>query len=92
MPWYRKPSGDNGIYGWQTQLTVTGPYVNVTMFEDAGVDMPEEGASWDDWAEALRQVNLSYLTAGLAPIGLRIDGQVLLSWSKISQRRCTHPS
>tara|TARA_B100002019_G_C21210216_1_gene568983 strand:+ start:30 stop:1325 length:1296 start_codon:yes stop_codon:yes gene_type:complete len=67
LPWYRKPSGDNGIYGWQTQLTVTGPYVNVTMFEDAGVDMPEEGASWDDWAEALRQVKSELgLTAGLA--------------------------
>ena len=67
LPWYRKPSGDNGIYGWQTQLTVTGPYVNVTMFEDAGVDMPEEGASWDDWADALRVVKSELgLTAGLA--------------------------
>ena len=67
LPWYRKPSGDDGIYGWQTQLTVTGPYVNVTMFEDAGVDMPEEGATWDDWAEALRQVKSALgLTAGLA--------------------------
>ena len=67
LPWYRKPSGDNGIYGWQTQLTVTGPYVNVTMFEDAGVDMPEEGSTWDDWADALRQVKSELgLTAGLA--------------------------
>ncbi len=39
-----------------TQLTVTGPYVNVTMFDDAGVDMPEEGATWDDWMDALREV------------------------------------
>ena len=67
LPWYRKPSGDDGIYGWQTQLTVTGPYVNVTMFEDAGVDMPEEGATWDDWADALREVKSELgLTAGLA--------------------------
>ena len=43
LPWYVKPSWDNGIYVGQTQLAVTGPYVNVTMFEDAGVDMPEEG-------------------------------------------------
>ena len=67
LPWYRKPSGDNGIYGWQAQLTVTGPYVNVTMFEDAGVYMPEEGATWDDWADALRVVKSELgLTAGLA--------------------------
>ena len=67
LPWYRKPTGDDGIYGWQTQLTVTGPYVNVTMFEDAGVDMPEEGATWDDWADALREVKSELgLTAGLA--------------------------
>ena len=50
LPWFRAPGGeDQGIYGWMTQLTVTGPYVNVTMFDDAGVDMPGEGASWDDW-------------------------------------------
>ena len=39
-----------------TQLTVTGPYVNVTMFDDAGVDMPGEGATWDDWMAALAEV------------------------------------
>jgi len=40
LPWFRKPGGeDKGVYGWMTQLTVTGPYVNVTMFEDAGVEL-----------------------------------------------------
>lgn len=55
LPWYRagKPSG---IHGWQSQLTVTGPYVNKTLFEEAGVDLPEPGATWDDWAEATKQV------------------------------------
>ena len=37
------------------------------MFEDAGVDMPEEGATWDDWADALRVVKSELgLTSGLA--------------------------
>ncbi|MCG3268273.1 hypothetical protein [Yoonia sp. I 8.24] len=41
MPWFRTPGGeDAGIYSWMTQLTVTGPYVNVTPFEGAVVDMP----------------------------------------------------
>ena len=36
LPWYRAPGGeDQGIYAWPSQLTVTGPYVNVTMFDDA---------------------------------------------------------
>jgi ABC-type glycerol-3-phosphate transport system substrate-binding protein len=39
-----------------TQLTVTGPYVNKTLFEQAEVAMPGEGATWDDWAAAVNQV------------------------------------
>ena len=68
LPWFRAPGGeDQGIYGWMTQLTVTGPYVNVSMFDDAGVDMPGEGASWDDWAAALTEVKDALgITAGLA--------------------------
>ncbi|MEM6309491.1 MAG: extracellular solute-binding protein [Pseudomonadota bacterium] len=57
LPWMRAPGGeDKGVYGWLTSLTVTGPYVNVTMFEDAGVDLPGDGATWDDWMAALGEV------------------------------------
>ncbi|CUK27548.1 Maltose-binding periplasmic proteins/domains [Cognatishimia activa] len=68
LPWYRAAGGeDTGIYGWQTDLTVTGPYVNVTMFDDAGVDLPEAGATWGDWAAALAEVKDTLgLNAGLA--------------------------
>lgn len=68
LPWFRAPGGeDNGIYGWMTQLTVTGPYVNVSMFEDAGVEMPGDGATWLEWADALTEVKDTLgLTAGLA--------------------------
>ena len=68
LPWYRRPGGeDKGIYGWQMELTVTGPYVNVTMFDDAGVEMPGEGATWEDWASALMEVKETLgLDAGLA--------------------------
>ena len=67
LPWYRAAGGeDKGIYGWGTQLTVTGPYINVTMFDDAGVDIPGEGATWDDWAAAAKEVQDALgLTAGL---------------------------
>ena len=56
LPWTRGGSDDNGIYGLQDQLTVTGPYINVSLFEEAGVALPGEGASWDDWASAAAAV------------------------------------
>ena len=55
LPWYRAGAPD-GIYGFHAEMTVTGPYVNLTMFEEAGVEVPEPGATWDDWAEATQQV------------------------------------
>ncbi|MEN9060737.1 ABC transporter substrate-binding protein [Ponticoccus litoralis] len=55
LPWYRAGT-EGGIYGFHTEMTVTGPYVNLTMFEEAGVDLPEPGATWEDWAEAAQAV------------------------------------
>lgn len=56
LPWMRVGANDRGIYGWMTQLTVTGPFVNRTLFEQAGVAMPGAGATWDDWARAATEV------------------------------------
>lgn len=55
LPWYRA-GNPGGIYAFHTEMTVTGPYVNLTMFEEAGVDVPAPGATWDDWAEATAMV------------------------------------
>lgn len=55
LDWLREP-GSDAIPGFMTQLTVTGPYVNKTLFEQAGVEMPGEGATWDDWAAASKEV------------------------------------
>ena len=55
LNWLR-PAGDDAISGFMTQMTVTGPYVNRTLFEQAGVDLPGDGATWDDWAAASSQV------------------------------------
>jgi alpha-1,4-digalacturonate transport system substrate-binding protein len=45
-----------GYGGYPDAYTVTGPYVNKTLFDQAGVDMPGEGASWADWTEATKAV------------------------------------
>jgi alpha-1,4-digalacturonate transport system substrate-binding protein len=45
-----------GFGGYPDAYTVTGPYVNKTLFDQAGVDMPGDGASWEDWTEATKAV------------------------------------
>lgn len=56
LPWFREGANDKGIYGWMTQITVTGPFVDKTLFDQAGVALPKPGATWDDWAKAAAEV------------------------------------
>jgi alpha-1,4-digalacturonate transport system substrate-binding protein len=56
LKWLRPTPGDKGIYGMMTQLTVTGPFVNKTLFEQAKVALPGPNATWDDWAAATKRV------------------------------------
>ncbi|CAL78139.1 putative sugar ABC transporter, periplasmic binding protein [Bradyrhizobium sp. ORS 278] len=56
LAWMR-PAGDTqAIPGFMTQLTVTGPFVNKTLFEQAGVPTPGDRATWEDWAKAVKEV------------------------------------
>ena len=57
LQWLRgsDPQG-SAIFGMPTSLTVNGAYVNLTLFEQAGVPVPAEGATWEEWAAAARQV------------------------------------
>lgn len=52
LDWYRAGKDDHGIYGIQTQLTITGAYVNKTLFDQAKVPLPGKDATWADWAKA----------------------------------------
>ncbi|PWK62302.1 ABC transporter substrate-binding protein [Roseicyclus mahoneyensis] len=56
LGWYRGAAGGDAINGMHSQLTITGAFVNATLFEQAGVEMPGADATWDDWAEAARSV------------------------------------
>ncbi len=52
-----RPAGETeGIYGVMTQLTITGPYINATLFEQAGVEIPGDDATWADWVAASTEV------------------------------------
>lgn len=57
LTWLRgsDPAGA-AINGMPTSMTVNGAYVNLTLFEQAGVPVPGDGATWEDWAEATRAV------------------------------------
>lgn len=56
LPWFRAGPADKGIYGLMSQLTVTGAYVNKTLFEQAKVPMPGDKATWDEWMAAADKV------------------------------------
>ena len=45
-----------GYGGFPDALTVTGPYVNKTLFDQAGVELPGEGTTWQEWTDLTTQV------------------------------------
>ena len=56
LPWVRPPGNTDGIFGLPTQLTVTMPIVNETLFQQANIPHPGANATWDDWAKATKAV------------------------------------
>ena len=68
-----------------TQLTVTGPYVSKTLFEQAGVALPGEGATWDDYATAVNQLPKSWIfrSDGWDRSGHRVSGPAIAMGAKM---------
>jgi len=56
LTWLAPTDNPDAIPGFMTQLTVTGPYINKTLFEQAEVEIPGDGATWDDYAAASKEV------------------------------------
>jgi alpha-1,4-digalacturonate transport system substrate-binding protein len=56
LEWMRVPGDTTSIPGFMTQLTLTGPFVNKTLFEQANVPMPGPKATWEEWATAAKDV------------------------------------
>ena len=55
LDWMR-PDDSDIIPGFMTQITLTGGFANATLFEQAGVALPGEDATWDEWVEAATEV------------------------------------
>lgn len=86
LPWLRPAPGDTGFYGFMSQLTMTGPYVNKTLFEQAKVPMPGPKATWDEWVAAANKVaKANQLPAAMAwdRSGHRFAGPAISYGAKI---------
>lgn len=66
--WMRE-DGSSAITGFMTQITLTGGFANKTLFEQAGVPLPGEKATWSEWVEASSKVAESQQL----PFALAID-------------------
>jgi alpha-1,4-digalacturonate transport system substrate-binding protein len=72
LDWFRPVGDTEGIYGVMTQLTVTGPYINRTLFEQAGIEVPSDtsdSVTWEEWADVTMQV----AEATGVPFGIAMD-------------------
>lgn len=86
LDWYRKSADDEGIYGLHSQLTITGGYINRTLFDQAEVEPPADDASWEEWAEAVAQVAEATETPYLMAMdrsGHRIAGPAISEGAKL---------
>jgi alpha-1,4-digalacturonate transport system substrate-binding protein len=55
----RTSDDTTGLYGFPNQFTVTGPYINRTLFEQAGIEVPSDtndAVTWEEWTDAAQQV------------------------------------
>lgn len=51
--------GTDALYGYHTDVTITGPYINRTLWEQADVDIPSDSSdevTWEEWADAAAEV------------------------------------
>ncbi len=56
LPWTRPAGNTTGIFGMLDQVSVTLPIVNATLFQQAGIAIPGDKATWEDWGKAARAV------------------------------------
>jgi alpha-1,4-digalacturonate transport system substrate-binding protein len=76
ITWMRQNAEDKGLYGYMTQATVTGPLINRTFFEQAGVAVPSDKnpkATWQEWVDAAKAVAEKVSTPDAKVYAVAID-------------------
>jgi alpha-1,4-digalacturonate transport system substrate-binding protein len=72
----REDPDSNALHGFVDSLTVSGPFINRTMFDGAGVPLPSdvlENPTWEDWTLAATQVAEYWSTADTPVWAVAID-------------------
>ncbi len=91
LAWMQAEPGGNAIPGYMTQLTVTGPFINRTLFEQAGVEVPSDNSAevtWEEWAAAAKEVAAATDTFAMAMdrSGHRLAGPAVSMGANILMR------
>ncbi len=81
---------DEGIYGYPTQFTVTGPFINVTLFDQAGVEIPADDATWEEWVAAATEVAETLSDAEFTVYPVAIDRTGHRFWGPSLSRCATY--
>jgi alpha-1,4-digalacturonate transport system substrate-binding protein len=84
----RKPDDTTGLYGFPTQFTVSGPFINRTLFEQANVPVPSDTSdkvTWQQWIDAATKVAKATNT----PYAVAIDRSGHRLWGP-SLGMCAH--
>jgi len=85
----RVPGDTKGLHGFPTQFTVTGPFINRTLFEQAGVPVPSDTSdkvTWETWVEAAKKVAAATGT----PYAVAIDRTGHRFWGPSLSRCATY--
>lgn len=72
----RQDRSSDAIGGFPDLFTVTGPFVNRTLFEQAGVELPSdtmEAPTWEDWTAAATEVSEALSEGDFTVYGISID-------------------
>ncbi|MEM9559902.1 MAG: extracellular solute-binding protein [Planctomycetota bacterium] len=74
----RQRTGSGPVYGLPKDFTTTVKYVNVDLFEAAGVALPTDGWTWSEYTDAVRRIDALNATGDFAD---EVHGGVMLTWS-----------
>jgi alpha-1,4-digalacturonate transport system substrate-binding protein len=53
---FRASEDDNGLYGFPDGVSMTAPFINRTLFEQAGIEVPSGDVTWEEWRDVIVQV------------------------------------